>query len=132
MRVISLGSRPLKPGIETISFSLFSPGQADPNLVLSNSACFSIIEQPSLMSSVITFPPTGITDVCRIIPCLRISKSDLPPQISMRATPASFSSLFSTAQAEVKGSKVILASFRPALVIQRPIFLIEDTCPTTT
>ena len=39
LSVISLGSRPLKPGIETISLSLFSPGQADPNLIFNNS-CF--------------------------------------------------------------------------------------------
>ena len=28
-----MGSLPLKPGIETISLSLFSPGQADPTLI---------------------------------------------------------------------------------------------------
>ena len=60
---ISFGSLPLKPGMETISLSLFSPGQAEPNLTFYNSACFSIIEQPSLMSSVIIFPPKGITAV---------------------------------------------------------------------
>ena len=61
--VISFGSRPLSPGIATISLSLFSPGHADPNFVLRSSACFSIIEQPSLMSSVMMFPPNGITEV---------------------------------------------------------------------
>ena len=61
--VISLGSLPRNPGIETISLSLFSPGQADPNFIFNNSACFSMIEHPSLMSSVITFPPNGITAV---------------------------------------------------------------------
>ena len=60
---ISFGSLPIRPGIETISVSLFSPGHADPNLVFNNSACFSIIEQPSFMSSVITLPPNGITAV---------------------------------------------------------------------
>jgi hypothetical protein len=42
---------------------VFSPGQADPNLTFNNSACFSIMEQTSLISSVITFPPKGITAV---------------------------------------------------------------------
>ena len=60
---ISLGSLPLNPGIETISLSLFSPGQADPNFTFNNSACFSIIEQPSLISSVMSLPPKGITAV---------------------------------------------------------------------
>ena len=60
---ISLGSLPLSPGIETISVSLFSPGQADPNFTFKSSACLLIIEQPSLTSSVMTFPPKGITAV---------------------------------------------------------------------
>ena len=51
-----------------------------------------MIEQPSLTSSVITFPPKGMTAVCLIIPSLKIAKSVVPPPISMRATPASFSS----------------------------------------
>ena len=92
LREISLGSLPLNPGIETISESLFSPGHEDPNLIFNNSACFSIIEQPSLMSSVITFPPKGITAVCLMIPSLKIAKSVVPPPISIKATPASFSS----------------------------------------
>ena len=62
-REISFGSLPCSPGIETISVSRFSPGQADPNFIFNNSACFSMIEQPSLMSSVITLPPNGITAV---------------------------------------------------------------------
>ena len=39
---ISLGSLPLSPGIETISVSLFSPGQADPNFTFKSSACLLI------------------------------------------------------------------------------------------
>jgi hypothetical protein len=60
---ISFGSLPLNPGIETISLSLFSPGQAEPNFTFNNSACFSMIEHPSFISSDITFPPKGITAV---------------------------------------------------------------------
>ena len=130
--VISLGSLPLNPGIETISLSLFSPGHAEPNFILSNSACFSIILQPSLMSSVMTFPPKGITAVWRIIPSLKMAKSVVPPPISIRATPASFSSWLSTAFAEASGSSVIPLSSNPALFTQRPMFFIEATCPTTT
>jgi hypothetical protein len=58
----SFGSLPLNPGIETISLSLFSPGQAEPNFTFNNSACFSMIEHPSFISD-ITFPPKGITAV---------------------------------------------------------------------
>jgi hypothetical protein len=59
---ISFGSLPLSPGIETISLSLFS-GQAGTKFHFNNSACFSMMEQPSFISSEITFPPKGITAV---------------------------------------------------------------------
>jgi hypothetical protein len=124
-----LGSLPLNPGIETISFSLFSPGHADPNFTFNNSACFSIIVHPSFISSVTTFPPKGITAVCLIIPSLKIAKSVVPPPISMRATPASFSSWLKTALAEASGSSVIPSRSNPALFIHLPIFLMEETCP---
>ena len=130
--VISLGSLPRNPGMETISLSLFSPGHAEPNFVFNNSACFSMIEHPSLISSVITFPPNGITAVWRIIPSLKIARSVVPPPISINATPASFSSWLNTASAEANGSNVIFANSNPALFIHLPTFLIEETCPTTT
>ena len=98
----------LNPGIDTISFSLFSPGQADPNLTFKCSACFSIIEHPSLISSVIILPPKGITAVCLIMPSLNIAKSVVPPPISISATPASFSSLLKTASEDANGSKLYL------------------------
>ena len=84
------------------------------------------------MSSVITLPPNGITAVCLIIPSLNIAKSVVPPPISIRATPASFSSTLKTALAEARGSKVIPSKSSPALFMHLPIFLIDETCPTTT
>ena len=92
--------------METISLSLFSPGQADPNFTFNNSAWVSIIEHPCLISSVITFPPKGTTAVWRIMPSLKIAKSVVPPPISIKATPASFSSRLNTASDEAKGSNV--------------------------
>jgi hypothetical protein len=50
------GSLPLKPGIETISLSLFSLASRA-KFTFNNSACFSMIEHPSFISSEITFPP---------------------------------------------------------------------------
>jgi hypothetical protein len=41
LRDISLGSLPLSPGIETISESLFSPGQADQILTLAGAGVFA-------------------------------------------------------------------------------------------
>ena len=86
-----------------------------------------MMEQPSLISSVITFPPKGITAVCLIIPSLNIAKSVVPPPISINATPASFSSIPNTAFAEANGSNVIPESVKPELFIHLPIFLIEVT-----
>ena len=79
-----------------------------------------------------TFPPYGITAVCLIIPSLKIARSVVPPPISIRATPASFSSKLSTASEEAKGSRVIPAMAKPALLMHLPIFFIDVTCPTTT
>ena len=104
-REISLGSLPLSPGIDTISESLFSPGHAEPNLIFNCSAWLPIIEHPSLISSVITFPPNGITAVCLIMPSLKIATSVVPPRISIKATPASFSSSDRTASDEAKGQE---------------------------
>ena len=84
-----------------------------------------------MISSVITFPPKGITAVCFIIPSLKIATSVVPPPISIKATPASFSSKERTASEEANGSKVISPISNPELLIHLPIFLIDDTCPTT-
>ena len=61
-----------------------------------------------------------------------MAKSVVPPPISIKATPASFSSKLRTAAADANGSNVISLKSKPALFTQRPIFLIEETCPTTT
>ena len=128
---ISLGSLPLNPGIETISFSLFSPGQAEPNFTFKSSACFSMIEQPSFISSVITLPPKGITAVWRIIPSLKMATSVVPPPISTKHTPASFSSSLNTASADARGSSVIPETSKSDFFTQEKIFPMAAFCPTT-
>ncbi len=85
------------------------------------------MEQPSLMSSVITFPPNGITAVWRMMPSLKTAKSVVPPPISIKATPASFSSWLKTAFADAKGSNVIPSNSKPELLMHRPMFLMDDT-----
>ena len=79
------------------------------------------------MSSVITFPPKGITAVCLIIPSLNIATSVVPPPISIRATPASFSSSDNTASEEANGSRVMSPISKPELLMHFPIFRIDDT-----
>ena len=65
--------------------------------------------------------------MCLIIPSLKIAKSVVPPPISIKATPASFSSLLKTAFADASGSNVIPSKSSPALLIHLPIFLIDET-----
>ncbi len=120
--VISLGGRPLKPGMDTTSSSRFSSAIAEPNLTLSSSACFFSMEQPSFTSSVIISPPKGITAVWHIIPSLKIAISVVPPPISTKTTPASFSSSLSTASAEAKGSSISASTSKPAFLTHLTIF----------
>ena len=121
-KVISFGSRPRKPGIQTTSFSLLSDAKALPNFTLSISAWRCIMRQPSLMSWVMTFPPNGITAVWRIRLSWKIATSVVPPPISTRTTPASFSSSESTASAEAIGSKMMSLTLRPDRSTQRVMF----------
>ena len=85
-----------------------------------------MIEHPSLMSSVMIFPPKGITDVCLIMPSLKMARSVVPPPISISATPASFSSLLKTADDDANGSSVIPPNSNPADFTHRAMFRIED------
>jgi hypothetical protein len=105
--------------------SLFSPGQADPNFTFRNSACFSIIEQPSLMSSVITFPPKNycsVTDDAVFengqIGC---SATDIDKRDS-----GFFSSWLKTASAEASGSKVNPDNSMPELWMHLPTLRIDE------
>ena len=130
-KLISFGGLPRSPGMLTISFSLFSPGHAEPNFTFRVSACFSIISQPSLISSVMTFPPNGMTAVCRMMLSLKMAMSVVPPPMSTSTTPASFSSSANTAADEARGSKVISPTLSSLCSTQRAMFLIEAICPTT-
>ena len=65
------------------------------------------------------------------MPSLKIATSVVPPPISIKATPASFSSSDRTASDEAKGSSVISPICNPELLIHLPMFLIDETCPTT-
>ena len=87
LSVISLGARPLNPGIATTSSALFSLARAEPNFTFRSSACFLIMAHPALISSVIISPPKGITAVCLIIPSRKMATSVVPPPMSTSTTP---------------------------------------------
>ena len=72
---------------------------------------------PWLMSLLITFPPNGITAVCRMIPSWKIAISVVPPPMSTKAMPASFSSSVSTDEDEANGSRTSWSISSPAFVM---------------
>ena len=76
------------------------------------------------MSSVITLPPNGMTAVCLIIPPLKIATSVVPPPMSTKTTPASFSSSLNTASEEANGSKFSAFIFSPDVITHLVMFLI--------
>ena len=86
-----------------------------------------MIEQPSLISSEIILPPKGITAVWRIIPSWKIAISVVPPPISTKTTPDSFSSSDNTASAEARGSRIVSLITKPAFSTQRLMFLTAET-----
>ena len=117
------------PGIVIIRFSTTSSASAAPNLTFNCSAWCCITVQPSLMSEVITLPPNGTTAVWRMMPSWKIVMSVVPPPMSTRATPASFSSSLRTAIAEAIGSRVMLSTFKPVRSTQRWMLLEAEICP---
>ncbi len=125
---ISLAVRFRIPGIETISLGLASSAIALPNRVFNCSACFAITIRPCWMSVVKIFPPNGITAVCLIILSWKIAMSVVPPPMSIKQTPASFSSSLSTAILDASGSKIKSCISRPALRTHLFILLIALVC----
>ena len=128
-RLISLGSRPRRPGMLTTSFSLFSAASALPKRVFSVSAWSRRMEQPILMSSVITLPPKGITAVWRMMWSLKMAMSVVPPPMSTSTTPASFSSALSTASALASGSRISSVTSSPARCTHLLMLRAAVSCP---
>jgi hypothetical protein len=116
---------PLSPGIETISLSLFSPGQAEPNFTFNNS-CFSMMEQPSLYHQKSHFLQKNYCSMTNDS-VLKIAKSVVPPPISLRQLPLLFL-LLNTASEDANGSNVNPDNSIPELWMHRPTF---HDCPTT-
>ena len=82
------------------------------------------------MSSVITLPPKGITAVCLIMPPLKMATSVVPPPMSTKTTPASFSSSLNTASEDANGSKFRAFIFNQ-VITHLVMFLIAAVCPAT-
>ena len=83
------------------------------------------------MSLVIWSPAIGITAVWRMAPCVKMAISVVPPPMSSRHTPRSFSSSDSTARDEASGCRIRSETSRPQRRTHFTMFCAADTAPVT-
>ena len=83
------------------------------------------------MSLVTWSPAIGITAVCRIAPPTKTARSVVPPPMSIRQTPRSFSSSSSTAAAEASGCRTMSRTSMPQRRTHLAMFSTADTAPVT-
>ena len=83
------------------------------------------------MSLVIWSPAMGITAVWRIAPSVNTAMSVVPPPMSTRHTPRSFSSSVSTAMLEASGCRIRSRTSRPQRLMHLMMFCAADTAPVT-
>ena len=83
------------------------------------------------MSLVTWSPAMGITAVCRIAPLANTAMSVVPPPMSIRQTPSSFSSSLSTAIAEASGCRITSLTSSPQRRTHLVMFSTADTAPVT-
>jgi hypothetical protein len=76
-----------------------------------------------------TLPPKGITAVWRMMWSLKMAMSVVPPPMSTRTTPASFSSGLSTASALARGSRISSVTSSPARATHLLMLRAAVTCP---
>ena len=90
-------SRPPTEGTSMLSSGRTSEASAQPYLRLIFSASAGGVRSPTEMSFVTWLPPSAITEVCQMLPWLKIAMSVVPPPMSSSATPRFFSSSVSAA-----------------------------------
>src|SRR5258706_2130533 len=130
-RDMTRGARSPIPGPSIISFGSASWRSATPWRVLIASASAVGVRSAMAMSLVIWSPAIGITAVCRIAPWVKIARSVVPPPMSTRHTPRSFSSSESTARDEASGCRIRSFTSRPQRRTHLTMFCAADTAPVT-
>ena len=83
------------------------------------------------MSLVTWPPPSGSTAVWTIAPSAKIAMSQVPPPMSISATPSSRSSSSRTAAAEASGSSTMSATWRPQRLAHFTTFCADVTAVVT-
>src|SRR6185437_7968859 len=125
------GPRSPTPGTSMISFGSANWRSAQPWRTLSSSASFVGVRNVIAMSFVTWSPAIGITAVWRIAPPANTAMSVVPPPMSIRQTPRSFSSSFSTAFAEASGCSITSRTSSPQRRTHFVMFSTADTEPVT-
>ena len=125
------GPRSPTPGTSTTSVASASWRSAQPWRTLSSSASLVGVRSVIAMSLVTWSPAIGITAVWRIAPFANTARSVVPPPMSIRQTPSSFSSSFSTAIAEASGCRITSLTVSPQRRTHLTMFSTADTAPVT-
>jgi hypothetical protein len=89
------------------------------------------VRNPMAMSLVRLCPPSAMTAVCTMDPFWKMAMSVVPPPMSTRHTPSSFSSSVSTASLEASGCSTMSATLRPPRLAHLTMFCALVTAPVT-
>src|SRR3954453_14718164 len=119
------------PGTSSIWFGSASWRSATPCRILIASASAVGVRSAMAMSLVIWPPAIGTTAVCRMAPWVKTARSVVPPPMSSRHTPRSFSSSESTAREEASGCNTRSFTSMPQRRTHLMMFCAADTPPVT-
>ena len=104
---------------------------AQPCCFLIRSASCVGVRSPTATSFVRWLPPSEMTAVCWMEPLWNTAMSVVPPPMSTRQTPSSFSSSESVASDDASGCSTMSATLRPVRCAHFTMFCAEETAPVT-
>src|SRR5713101_7793878 len=125
------GGRSPTPATSTIWPASASCLSAQPWRTLSSSASAVGVRSAIAMSLVIWSPAIGTTAVWRIAPSRNTAMSLVPPPMSTRHTPSSFSSSVSTASEDASGCRIRSFTSSPQRRTHLTMFCAAETAPVT-
>src|SRR5882672_1280400 len=125
------GGRSPTPATSIIWPDSASCRSAQPWRTFSSSASAVGVRSAMAMSLVIWSPAIGTTAVWRIAPSRNTAMSLVPPPMSTRHTPSSFSSSVNAASEEASGCRIRSFTSRPQRRTHFTMFCAADTAPVT-
>src|SRR5712691_11593362 len=125
------GGRSPTPATSIIWPASASCLRAQPWWTLSSSASAVGVRRAMAMSLVIWSPAIGTTAVWRIAPSRNTAMSLVPPPVSTRHTPSSFSSSVSAASEDASGCRIRSFTSSPQRRTHLTMFCAADTAPVT-